>query len=237
MKKNILYTMLLAFVAIAMTGCGDKDSEGLSQIIEYPRITLKGDAFHVSTIGQPYVEPGYTATYNGQDYTSNVQVTQAIDINTAGLYTVVYTATSPDGYTWSENRTVAVCDPEVTTDLSGSWTVDGANSWRNYKEGGEVAHGGAYAVRITRLAPGIFRLSDMFGGWYDQRAGYGTRYACVGTVQLTADNEIIGLSSSVAGWGDSLDDFYDGVYDPETGTITWSCDYAGSMTFHVIIKK
>lgn len=228
--------MLFALIAIAMTSCGDKDSEGLSKIIEYPRITLKGDVFYVSTLGQAYEEPGYSATYNGQDYTSNITVTQAIDVNTAGLYPVVYSATSPDGYTWSETRTVAVCDPTITTDLSGAWTVDGGNSFRNMNNA-EVAHGGAFTVRFTKLAPGIFRVSDMFGGWYDQRAAYGARYACVGEVQLTADNKIIGLSSSVAGWGDSLDSFYNGVYDPETNTISWDCDYAGQMTFHIVIKK
>ena len=232
MKKNIYFTMLFALCALVLTSCS-KDSEGLSKIIEYPRISIQGDLFYVSPLGQPFVDPGCTAEYNGSDYTSNLVITGAdkIDINTAGLYTVTYSATSPDGYSWSESRTVAVCDPSITTDLSGTWAVD-PNSYRNYK-GTEAAFGGNYSIKITKLAPGIFKVSDMFGGWYDQRAGYGSRYACVGNIQLTADNEVIGLSSSVAGWGDSLDAFYNGAYDPDKNALTWECDYAGSMTFHI----
>ena len=237
MKKNILHTMLFAFIALAVTSCS-KDSEGLSKIIEYPEISIQGDLFYVSPIGEEFVDPGCIAYYNGQDYSSNIVVTGAdkIDINTAGLYTVTYSATSPDGYTWSEKRSVAVCDPSITTDLSGTWTVNGATSYR-HRAAGDEAIGGAYKVKITQLAPGIFKVSDFFGGWYDQRAGYGTRYACVGNIQLTADNEIIGLSSSVAGWGDSLDDFYNGAYDPDKDALTWECDYAQSMTFHIEMNK
>lgn len=229
--------MLFAFIALAMVSCS-KDSEGLSKIIDYPQIFVQGDVFYVSPIGEEFVDPGCTALYQGNDYTSNIVVIGAdeVDINTAGLYTITYMATSPDGYSWSESRTVAVCDPSITTDLSGTWTVDGVQSYRNYK-GTETVFGGAYSVKLTKLAPGIFKVSDMFGGWYDQRAGYGSRYACVGNVQLTADNEIIGLSSSVAGWGDSLDDFYNGAYDPEKNALTWECDYAGSMTFHIEMNK
>ena len=236
MKKNIFFTMLFALVTLVMTSCS-KDSEGLSKIIEYPKITVLGDAFYVSPLGQPFVDPGCTVEYNGGDYTSNLVVIGAdeIDINTAGLYDVIYSATSPDGYTWSESRTVAVCDPSITTDISGTWNVDGAKSYR-FRNGAEEAFGGAYSIKLTKLAPGIFKVSDMFGGWYDQRAGYGSRYACVGNVQLTADNEVIGLSSSVAGWGDSLDAFYNGAYDPDKNALTWECDYAQSMTFHVEMK-
>ena len=205
MKKNILHTMLFAFIALAVTSCS-KDSEGLSKIIEYPEISIQGDLFYVSPIGEEFVDPGCIAYYNGQDYSSNIVVTGADK------------------------------DPSITTDLSGTWTVNGATSYR-HRAAGDEAIGGAYKVKITQLAPGIFKVSDFFGGWYDQRAGYGTRYACVGNIQLTADNEIIGLSSSVAGWGDSLDDFYNGAYDPDKDALTWECDYAQSMTFHIEMNK
>ena len=237
MKKNIFFTMLFALVTLVMTSCS-KDSEGLSKIIEYPKITVLGDAFYVSPLGQPFVDPGCTVEYNGGDYTSNLVVIGAdeIDINTAGLYDVIYSATSPDGYTWSEKRTVAVCDPSITTDLSGTWNVD-PTSYRIYN-GAEAAMGGAYAVKISKLAPGIFKFSDLFGGWYDQRAGYGAAYAIVGQMQLTADNKVICLSSSYTPWGENLIAFENSVYDPATETITWDAIYNDSkMTFHIILHK
>ena len=78
-------------------------------------------------------------------------------------------------------------------------------------------------------------MSDMMGGYYDVRAGYGPRYAMTGYIQLTADNEVLALSGIVPGWGDSYDVFYDGSYDPETQTVTYDLDYGGSMQFHIIL--
>ena len=57
-----------------------------------------------------------------------------------------------------------------------------------------------------------------------------------GYLQLTSDNEILALSAIVPGWGDTYDDLYNGSYDPETKTVTFDMDYAGSMQFHIILQ-
>lgn len=234
MKKNIFYLMIIALVAMTFASCS-KDSEDKSTIVHYPKITLLGDAFYISPQGQPFTDPGCTITYAGEDYTSHVVISgvEDIDVNTAGLYYVTYSAVSPDGkYSWSETRTVAVCDPTIETDLSGSWTLQDG-SYRDY--GGNVVGFDSYGITIKQLAPGIFSVSDFFGGWYDQRAGYGKSYACAGQMQLLADGTLVGLSSRVAGWGDSWDGF-EGKYDAETGTLIWDVPYASAMTFHIILK-
>ena len=229
MKKNIFYLMVIALVAMTFTSC-DKDSENMSSIIDYPKLVIQGDEFFVSPIGQAYNDAGCTATYQGKDYTSKVIVegVEDIDVNTAGLYYITYHATSPDGYSWSETRTVAVCDPNITTDLSGTWTLqDGSNrNGTGYD---------SYGVTIKQLAPGIFSVSDFLAGWYEQRAGYGKNYAMSGQIQLLADGTLVGLSSYVPGWSDSCDSF-EGQYDEATRTITWDVVYAGSLAFHVILK-
>jgi hypothetical protein len=229
MKKNIFYLMMLALVAMTFTSCS-KDSEGKSSIIEYPKLVIQGDEFFVSPIGQAYTDQGCKATYQGKDYTANVVAVgiEDVDINTAGLYYITYIATSPDGYMWSETRTVAVCDPSITTDLSGSWTVqEGSNRNGTGYDG--------FGVTVKQLAPGIFSVSDFLGGWYDQRAGYGKNYAMSGQIQLLADGTLVGLSSRVPGWDDSWDSF-EGKYDEATGTITWDVVYATTLAFHVILK-
>ena len=237
MKKNILYLIMFALVAISFTSC-DKESEDKSSIVDYPKITILGDVFYISPQGSTYTDPGCRVTYQGADYTSKVVVSglEDIDVNTAGLYYVTYTAVSPDGYRWSETRTVAVCDPNITTDLSGDWTLQ-TGSYRNYDNGGEVGFE-EYGITIQQLAPGIFSVSDFFGGWYDQRAGYGKKYAMVGQMQLLADGSLKLLSSKVEGWGDSLDDDIVGSYDEETGILKWDVGYAdGLMVFRVILKQ
>ena len=233
MKKNIFYLMMLALVAMTFASCS-KDSEGKSSIVDYPKLVIQGDEFFVSPIGQAYNDQGCTATYQGKDYTANVVAigVEDVDVNTAGLYYITYMATSPDGYQWSETRTVAVCDPSITTDLSGSWTLQDG-SYRDYS--GNVVGFDSYGVTIKQLAPGIFSVSDFMAGWYELRAGYGKNYAMSGQIQLLADGTLVGLSSKVPGWGDSWDSF-EGKYDEATGTLTWDVAYAELMTFHVILK-
>ena len=233
MKKNIFYLMMVALFTLTMSSCS-KDSENKSSIIDYPKLVIQGDEFFVSPIGQAYNDQGCTATYQGKDYTANVVTIglDEVDINTAGLYYITYLATSPDGYQWSETRTVAVCDPSITTNLAGTWTLQ-EGSYRNYG-GSEVGYD-SYSITIKQLAPGIFSVSDFMAGWYDQRAGYGKNYAMNGQIQLLADGTLVGLSSRVPGWGDSWDAF-EGKYDEATGTLVWDVDYAGIMTFHVILK-
>ena len=68
-------------------------------------------------------------------------------------------------------------------------------------------------------------------------AAYGAAYAMKGYFKLNADNTIEPLSSLLAGWGDSMDSMKEGKYDPETGQISWYIDYAGTMTFYVIMNK
>jgi len=230
MKKNIFMMMMLALVAVVLTGCS-KDSEGKSSIIDYPKLTIQGDEFFVSPIGQAYNDEGCTATYQGKDYSSYVVASglEDIDINTAGLYYITYTAVSPDGYSWSETRTVAVCDPSITTDLSGSWTLQEGSNRNNTGFDG-------FGVTIKQLAPGIFSVSDFMGGWYDQRVNYGKNYAMAGQMQLLADGTLVGLSSRVPAWGDSWDDF-SGKYDAAAGTLTWDVQYATNYFFHIILKK
>ena len=91
-------------------------------------------------------------------------------------------------------------------------------------------------MKIKKAAPGIFKVSDFFGGYYDQRAGYGSSYAMGGYFQLLADNSLVQLSSYVPGWGDSTDYCEDAVYDAASGTISFRVGYAGVMEFTIILK-
>lgn len=217
------------------TACNDDDDELTdSRLTYYPVLELQGDEFVQVPIGTSYTDAGCTATLKGEDYTSHIVTTglDEIDVNQAGLYYVTYTATNSDGFSASVTRTVAVCDPTITTDISGTYTVQ-EGSYRIY--GTRQTAFSGYTITITKAAPGIFYVSDFLGGYYDQRAGYGSNYAMTGYVQLLADNTLNILSGDVAGWGDSYDDFSDGSYDPDTGSITYTVIYVG-MEFHVILN-
>lgn len=234
MKKILFYTLLLCLSSFALTSCNDDNDELTdAKVTYYPTMEIQGDEFTLVPIGTNYVEQGCKAVQKGEDVSSQVVTSGTVDTNTAGLYYITYTFTNAQGYQTSAQRTVAVCDPAITTDIAGTYSVQDG-SYRDYS--GKISDYKGYNVSITKAAPGLFYVSDLMGGYYDQGMGYGANYAMTGYVQLLNDNTIKVLSSYVAGWGDSLDSFENGKYDSATGIISFDAAYAGVMKFHVILK-
>lgn len=235
--KKIFLSLMLGMSLFSLTSCNDsKDELTDSRLTYYVKLDMQGDAFVQVPIGGTYTDAGCTATMNGEDATSRIITTglDAIDTNTAGLYTVTYSAVNNDGFPASVTRTVAVCDPTITTDISGTWTVQ-SGSYRLYN--GNKTPYADYTIKIRKDAPGIFYISDFLAGWYEQRAGYGSSYACKGYVQLLADGTLKCLESYVPGWSDSLEDF-EGSYDEATGNIEWTATYTDNpLVFHAILKQ
>ena len=223
MKKNILYTMLFALVALVMTSCGDKKSEGLSRITYYPSIQLKGDSYLVWEKGGAYEEPGYVSELNGEDVTSQVTVSGAVDVNKSGIYTLTYTTVkNSDGFDASASRTVVVLDSSSAIE---GFYMNQATSNRN-----GTAYGKNFQVLVIDNGDGTISVDDLLGGWYCQRAGYGTKYAMSGVLGVAEDGTLTLIDSYVPGWGDGLDSF-EGKFDAATSTINFVCVYAGSLTF------
>ena len=213
MKKNVLYTMLFAVVALLVTSCGDKETEGKSRFTYYPTIELEGDTYLVWDKGTPFVDPGYVSTMNGEDVTAEVIISGTPDVNKSGIYTMTYTTKkNDDGFDASASRTVVVLDPNSAVE---GFYLTQPDSYRTYN-GNEVAFGNAFEILVIDNGDGTLYVDDLFGGWYCQRAGYGTKYAMGGTISLAADGTVGLISSLVPGWGDGLDDltgsYADGVF-------------------------
>lgn len=205
--------MLFAVVALLVTSCGDKTSEGMSRFTYYPTIELEGDTYLVWDKGTPFVDPGYVSTMNGEDVTSEVMVSGTPDVNKSGIYTMTYTTKkNEDGFDASASRTVVVLDPNSAVE---GFYLTQPDSYRTYN-GNEVAFGNAFEILVIDNGDGTLYVDDLFGGWYCQRAGYGTKYAMGGTISLAADGTVGLISSLVPGWGDGLDDltgsYADGVF-------------------------
>ena len=223
MKKNILYTMLFALITLVMTSCGDKKSEGKSRIPYYPSIELWGDTYLVWEKGVAYEEPGYVSELNGEDVTSQVTVSGAVDVNKSGIYTLTYTTVkNSDGFDASASRTVVVLDSSSAIE---GFYMNQATSNRN-----GTAYGKNFQVLVIDNGDGTISVDDLLGGWYCQRAGYGTKYAMSGVLGVAEDGTLTLIDSYVPGWGDGLDSF-EGKFDAATSTINFVCVYAGSLTF------
>ena len=212
MKKINLLIAALAFVGL--TSC-DYDGSDDAKVTKYVTIELTGGNQTLVPVGSEYTDPGYTATEGTEDVTSKVVVSgDQVNPDKVGIYS----AKNVDGFAAEVTRTVLVYDPAITTDITGTYTVekgedlypDQSDFFTRYVINGNT-------VTLTQLAPGLYSISDWWGGLYDKTIGAGSAYCATGYFQLNADNTITGISASTP-WGDVLERG-DGVYDPTTGKV------------------
>lgn len=251
MKKIIiLNTVLLLGLVGFLTSCESDESADKTQITYFVKFELNGNAVTLVPVNSNYVDEGVIATEGDEDVTGSVQVTSNVNTAKKGLYTVTYSATNADGFPNTVSRQVIVYDPNVTTDIAGDYSVDLSYSNRlqlsnnaviNYSDMKGLYGAGdfsSFAVTLTTIAPGIFNVSDLFGGYYVEGRAYDARYNMVGIISLNADNTLSLLTSKVAGWGDGLDALRNATYDPATGDLQWAARYTGTYDFNVkLIKK
>ena len=244
MKKIYLFGLLLAGVLLGLTSCNDDNDELTdSRLTYYADLQMQGDEFMLVPIGSTFVDPGCTGTLAGEDITDKIMVDGAdeVDPNTLGFYYITYSAVGSDGYPASVERTVCVYDPSVTLDISGSYDVDMNASM--YQQARTYADRAAYygntsqctGIEFTQIVPGIFYVNDLFGGWYEQIRGYGSRYAMTAYVSVDNDGNIGLLSSYIAGWGDGIDYLDEGKF--EDGVISYSLCYAGQIYMDLVLNK
>jgi len=231
--KKIIYSFILCLSLVAFGSCSDDTTQDTSKVTHFVTFTLNGDKLMKIPVGSTFKDPGVVAMEGTEDVTSSMKTDGTVDGNSVGVYNLTYSAVNVDGFSSSTERTVAVYNPNVTTDIAGSYLV-GKGSFR-LRAGVTTAYSG-YAVTLTQVAPGIFLTSDYLGGYYDQRAGYGSNYAGVGYMKLNPDNTLEALSGHFATWGDDIVGIKDGKYDPATGTVSYTVTYAG-MDFTVILTK
>jgi hypothetical protein len=153
MKKYLKY-IGIAVLGMVLFSC-KKDSfnypegtVGVSKITTYAEFTLSGEDYVYVKKGDPYVEPGVAAKEGTADLT--VTTTGLPDVNTAGVYTVTYSATNKDNFSATASRTVVVYSTDATAaanDFSGNYA-------RNTN--GSVAE-------WTKVAPGVYQVFNPGG--------------------------------------------------------------------------
>ena len=257
--KNIIKTVVMsAVVALAMTSCSDTDPAGLTRITYYPVFTLEGGSIYTVPVGSSYADPGYKAVEGTEDVTAKVvttitdidgNVVNSIDTTEPTFFTITYSAVNVDGFEANAQRTVFVYDPTVTVSMEGTYTTDMTNSLygANLTPFATMTTKYGYTdqctgIEFTELAPGIYEVNDLMGGWYEQIRGFGPNYGAgmgcmTGYVSLDGKNNISLMSSYIEAWGDGLDWIKNGVYDPATGKMTYDLSYSGSVTMTVVLNK
>lgn len=131
-----------------MTSCNDDNDELTdAKVTYYPILEIQGKKLVEVPIGTPYTELGCKGVLRGEDCTSGIVTSGTVDVNTPGLYYIYYTYTNEQGYKTSAKRTVAVCDPTITTNIAGDYTVQ-SGTYRTYKD--KTAEFSKYSVSIEK---------------------------------------------------------------------------------------
>lgn len=126
MKKNIF--LIAGFFILTLTSCKKEDiistetQVGYSTVTYFVDLTLNGSPSMALIKGGTFTDPGATATENGKAVT--VTVDGAVDVNTAGVYVLTYSAKNKDGFTKSVSRIVVVASGMEMpgTDMSGKYS-------------------------------------------------------------------------------------------------------------------
>lgn len=217
--KRIINIIGLAIITLIIASC-EKETEDISFETNYATFEMSGDNPLAIAVGTTFSDPGIIAIAGEEEL--EVESSTNLDENTIGIYTINYAAVNADGYPATTSRTVAVYDPNAPeTDISGTYS--------GLREG---ASGGG-PVNIEKVAPGIFYASDLFGGYYELVAGYGSAYRLRSYIRLYEDNTIEELQTT-SPWGPW--EVLNGQYTPLTGTISYTVDQDG-FQFNVTLTK
>ncbi len=231
MKKILFYGFAFCLSAMALTSCSKDEEHTDTRVTYYINLSINGDEVVYLDANSTYVDAGCRAESNGQDVSDKIITDNPVDTKNIGPYTVTYRAVNDDGFASEVYRYVYVGAPVTGTVATGSFR-------QTYNDDGspkaQVAWSG-FDIDMLTDGNGKYWLEDLMGGYYEQRAGYGSNYSMKGYLQVNEDNtvDMVG-GGNVVGWGDAYDDFKNGKFDPATNTLSYTVVYAG-MDFNVIL--
>ena len=216
MKKS-LYLIVCAAALFVLGSCQKLTTEGMTRTTYYPVLDLEGDNPYVVVLGGSYVEPGFTATLNGEDVSAGVTVSSDVDTSAPGIYSVTYSATNEDGFSASINRDVYVLNPGGIDNVYSSHARMGSRDYQNLP------------IVITKYAEDTYLIEDLCGGFYcyGRYPGYEPTYDfhAEALFQINADNTISLVGAGPWYFKNSFDyGNFTGTYDPETGVIDYDFD-------------
>ena len=217
--KKISILLLSAALLVMTTGC-EKTSKGLTRITYYPVISLAGDNPYVVQLGEKYTEPGYSATLDGEDFTSGVVVNSNVNSAIPGIYSVTYSATNPDGCSWSTTRDVYVLNP------GGVANVYLAHCWMGTREFFNIP------TVISPISDGVYEIDDMCGGFYyaGRYPGYEPTYDFHADTQFSLNEDGTFKILKIGNWYFKSSFDYENItggYDFETGVFNYDFDGLG----------
>lgn len=216
MKKIIL----IAFIAVFVLSSCNKESEGVSYVVTYPTLTLKGDAALTIPLGGTYVEKGSVVKEGSSDYSNLVTVSGSVDPTVKGVYTITYTYKSAgkiyakDSLTLTARRYIGVIDPAVNLlDISGTYRRDAAAK--------------GFAIVKKTAYPGLY-INNNPGGATSDGTVTGASVDNILVYMFQTEPTVISAPSQDTSAGEFA--CINGVYSATTNSFKWVCINSGYGT-------
>lgn len=150
-KLLLSFVVLFSFVSCEKTEeiNNTEDKVGISRVTRFPVFDMAGERYISLVKGGTFTDPGVTAKEGETDL--QVNVSGAVDVNTVGVYDLVYSATNKDGFSSTVTRTIAVLpEPEQAgVNIAGRYSNVGAFN---------------YTATVQKLAPGFYLVDNIWGG-------------------------------------------------------------------------
>lgn len=125
--------------------------------ILFPSLTLAGDQYLTFEAGSitAFDDPGVVATLGAEDISDQVEVSGTVDVNTPGVYTIVYSVTTINALdqesTVTASRFINISSEDVSViDLSGNYLGTGFS-------------GAPTPKPVTQVAIGWYQVTDILG--------------------------------------------------------------------------
>lgn len=192
--KILNYLTAILFCSVLLVSCEKEYESYITKETPAPEMELFGDDPMVIFKGTTYDDPGIHAVEisNGDTTELDYEVINEVKVDVPGTYRLLYKAMNSEDVPFYLSRRVSVVSftgYDVYELPEGTW--DGIRVSRD--AGGEV--------QIKKLAPGVYQISDLLAGYYDQYVGYGPETAGPGILVINENGEIRSELGNTVAWG------------------------------------
>ncbi len=198
MKKIILIAFV---VALTFSSCQDEASMGVSKVVTYPTIAVKGDIAQTVPVGGSYVDKGCIVMEGTTDLSSKIKTTGSVNAATPGVYTITYTYKSEgkiypkDSLTLQARRYVGVVDAAASAmNISGSYRRNAGalgfatmkklgypGLYTNNNPGGATSNGTATGTSVDNIVLYVFQTTSTTLVVPSQESSVG-EFSCTGGI-------------------------------------------------------
>jgi hypothetical protein len=237
--KKIILILGIAILSTFILSC-KKESANVSKITYYPDFVFSGADLMLVKLDSTYIEPGVTASANGQPLTIETVVTgrytgysgTTVDTHTPDQYLITYRAKNSDGFYGSVTRTVFVTNiGNLVNSIEGLYDCTVSR----------VSPAGSYSnifIMIWKTGANTYEISDALGGFYADGRSYGDNYKAGGCIITATDipsNTFTFGPALVPAWGDDAQ-MNSMTVNPGTKTITATTAYV-TYTFNLTLTQ